>query len=256
MVLGKIEPHVSVCAILVSIAVFQTVDQASVQIFCISSAVSFTFCLLKPRQQTDDDCWQMNIEQMRSINILKEKMKKLNFKKNGAHLFWVDWCISTWIKVNERKKYPFKSISFQLERLKRVVSVSSLCNCLCYNSTSAINGGGARAVFVKPWDIPIIGILTKTSVASEPFDLQHRMTTPWKGETLTNTVVFSICLYVPHKCQGTRLKSEPSMCKHLFVESKIFGLQTNVTPLVTMFSVLPYVFHKCHGTNLKVTGTD
>jgi len=56
MVLGKIEPHVSVCAILLSIAVFQTVDQASVQIFCISSAVSFTLCLLKPRQQTDDEC--------------------------------------------------------------------------------------------------------------------------------------------------------------------------------------------------------
>ena len=136
------------------------------------------------------------------------------------------------------------------------VSVSILHNCLCYPSISAVKDGGPRSFFVKPRGIPIIGLLTKTSLASEPFDLQFRMTTLWKGETLTNTVVFSIFLYIPHKCQETRLKSEQSMCQLLFVESKIFGLQSNVTPLVEMFSVLPYVPHKCHGPNLKVTCTD
>lgn len=44
------------------------------------------------------------------------------------------------------------------------------------------------------------------AVASELFDLQNRLTIPWKGETLTNTMSFSVLLYDPHKGHGTRLK--------------------------------------------------
>ena len=44
------------------------------------------------------------------------------------------------------------------------------------------------------------------SVASERFDLQHSLTILWNGETLTNTMLFSVLLYDPHKCHGTRLK--------------------------------------------------
>jgi hypothetical protein len=41
-------------------------------------------------------------------------------------------------------------------------------------------------------------------------------------------LVFHVLLYKPHKCQGTRLKSIPSMCQLLFVASEPFGIQTNV----------------------------
>ena len=44
------------------------------------------------------------------------------------------------------------------------------------------------------------------SVASERFDLQHSLTILWKGETLTNTMPFSVLLYDPHKGHRIRLK--------------------------------------------------
>ena len=44
------------------------------------------------------------------------------------------------------------------------------------------------------------------SVASERFDLQHSLTILWKGETLTNTMLFSVLLYDPHKGHRIRLK--------------------------------------------------
>ena len=44
------------------------------------------------------------------------------------------------------------------------------------------------------------------AVAFELFDLQNRLTIPWKGETLTNTMPFSVLLYDPHKGHRIRLK--------------------------------------------------
>lgn len=53
----------------------------------------------------------------------------------------------------------------------------------CQPSTSVVKGGRAKAVFVRSKDIPEIGLLTKTSVESELFDLQTIVSTLWKGET-------------------------------------------------------------------------
>jgi hypothetical protein len=54
-----------------------------------------------------------------------------------------------------------------------------------------VKGSRAKAVFVRPRDIPEIGLLTKMSVAYEWFDRQTVVTTLWKGETLTN-MMFSV----------------------------------------------------------------
>jgi hypothetical protein len=63
-----------------------------------------------------------------------------------------------------------------------------------------MEGGWATAVFVRPWDIPKIGLLTKMSVAS---GLKTNKTT----------------LYDPHKSHGTRLMSIPPICQLLSVFS-------------------------------------
>ena len=44
------------------------------------------------------------------------------------------------------------------------------------SAASAVKGDTARAVFVQPWDIQKISLLTKSSVASEQFGLQTIMT--------------------------------------------------------------------------------
>jgi hypothetical protein len=55
-----------------------------------------------------------------------------------------------------------------------------------------VKGSRTTVVFVRPRDIPKISLLTKTYVVSKWFDLQIIMTSLWQGETLMNTMVFSV----------------------------------------------------------------
>ena len=53
-------------------------------------------------------------------------------------------------------------------------------HCIRLSNTSAFGVKGDRAVFVRPWDIPKMGLCTKSSVASKRFCLQTIMTPLWK----------------------------------------------------------------------------
>ena len=80
--------------------------------------------------------------------------------------------------------------------------------------------GGPRSFFVKPRGIPIIGLLTKTSLASEPFDLQFRMTTLWKrGDPHEHGGILKFSLHPP------QVSGDSSEVRTVYVPTSVCRIQ-------------------------------
>jgi hypothetical protein len=60
---------------------------------------------------------------------------------------------------------------------------------------------------LEPWFVRRRDTPKKKSVFSPKY--LNGMTTLWKGETLANTMLFSVLLYDPHMCHETLLKVTP-----------------------------------------------